>query len=91
MIAIIDYGMGNLRSVQKGFEKVGHAATVTNDPAVVNAADKVVLPRSQTPDLNAAALPLGFVVRIAAGHHDPLGGIARTPLSIGTPPLEANT
>jgi imidazole glycerol-phosphate synthase subunit HisH len=44
MIAIIDYGMGNLRSVQKGFEKVGHAATVTNDPAVVDAAAKVVLP-----------------------------------------------
>jgi imidazole glycerol-phosphate synthase subunit HisH len=44
MIAIIDYGMGNLRSVQKGFEKVGHAATVTSDPAVVAAASKVVLP-----------------------------------------------
>ena len=35
MIAIIDYGMGNLRSVQKGFEKVGHEAVVTSDPAVV--------------------------------------------------------
>ena len=44
MIAIIDYGMGNLRSVQKGFEKVGHTAEVTNDPAIVAAADKVVLP-----------------------------------------------
>lgn len=44
MIAIIDYGMGNLRSVQKGFEKVGHAATVTDDPAVVGTAEKVVLP-----------------------------------------------
>lgn len=44
MIAIIDYGMGNLRSVQKGFEKVGHEAVVTSDPAVVAAADKVVLP-----------------------------------------------
>jgi imidazole glycerol-phosphate synthase subunit HisH len=44
MIAIIDYGMGNLRSVQKGFEKVGHQATITNDPAVVAGADKVVLP-----------------------------------------------
>jgi len=44
MIAIIDYGMGNLRSVQKGFEKVGHAAVVTSDPEVVAAADKVVLP-----------------------------------------------
>jgi imidazole glycerol-phosphate synthase subunit HisH len=44
MIAIIDYGMGNLRSVQKGFEKVGVAATVTGDPAVVARASKVVLP-----------------------------------------------
>ncbi len=44
MIAIIDYGMGNLRSVQKGFEKVGHEAIVTSDPAVVAAASKVVLP-----------------------------------------------
>ncbi|MBN2475393.1 MAG: imidazole glycerol phosphate synthase subunit HisH [Pirellulales bacterium] len=44
MIAIIDYGMGNLRSVQKGFEKVGHVAVVTSDPAEVAAAAKVVLP-----------------------------------------------
>jgi len=44
MIAIIDYGMGNLRSVQKGFEKVGHAAVITSDPAEIAAADRVVLP-----------------------------------------------
>ena len=44
MIAIIDYGMGNLRSVQKGFEKVGFDAVVTADPKVVLEADKVVLP-----------------------------------------------
>jgi imidazole glycerol-phosphate synthase subunit HisH len=44
MIAIIDYGMGNLRSVQKGFEKVGASALITSDPAQVAAADKVVLP-----------------------------------------------
>jgi glutamine amidotransferase len=44
MIAIIDYQMGNLRSVQKGFEKVGHAATITSDPAVLARASKVVLP-----------------------------------------------
>ena len=43
-IAIIDYGMGNLRSVQKAFEKVGHPAVVTSDPAVVAKAEKVVLP-----------------------------------------------
>jgi glutamine amidotransferase len=44
MIAIIDYEMGNLRSVQKGFERVGHAATITSDPAVLADADKIVLP-----------------------------------------------
>ncbi|OGU15423.1 MAG: imidazole glycerol phosphate synthase, glutamine amidotransferase subunit [Geobacteraceae bacterium GWC2_53_11] len=44
MIAIIDYGMGNLRSVQKGFEKIGSEAVVTSDPQVVLDADRVVLP-----------------------------------------------
>ena len=44
VIAIIDYGMGNLRSVQKAFEKIGHQAIVTSDPAQVAAAAKVVLP-----------------------------------------------
>ncbi len=44
MIAIIDYGMGNLRSVQKAFERVGHQAVVTDDPGIVRQASKVVLP-----------------------------------------------
>ncbi len=44
MIAIIDYGMGNLRSVQKGFERVGREAVVTSDPKVILSAAKVVLP-----------------------------------------------
>jgi imidazole glycerol-phosphate synthase subunit HisH len=44
MIAIIDYGMGNLRSVQKGFERVGCDAVVTADPKVVLEAEKIVLP-----------------------------------------------
>ncbi|MEW6587448.1 MAG: imidazole glycerol phosphate synthase subunit HisH [Nitrospirota bacterium] len=44
MIAIIDYGMGNLRSVEKGFQKVGVDVTVTNSPVVVKKADAVVLP-----------------------------------------------
>ncbi len=44
MIAIIDYQMGNLRSVQKGFETVGHSAEITSDPSVLLAADKVILP-----------------------------------------------
>ena len=42
MIAIIDYGMGNLRSVQKGFEKIGAEAVVTADPRVVLEAERIV-------------------------------------------------
>jgi len=44
MIAIVDYGMGNLRSVQKAFEHVGHEAVVTSDAKTILNADKVVLP-----------------------------------------------
>jgi glutamine amidotransferase len=44
MIAIVDYGMGNLRSVQKAFLKVGHEAAISDDPAVLRQADKLVLP-----------------------------------------------
>lgn len=44
MIAIIDYGMGNLRSVHKAFEAVGHRAAVTRDPCVIADASHVVLP-----------------------------------------------
>lgn len=44
MIAIVDYQMGNLRSVQKALERVGHAATVTNDHRELAAAERVVLP-----------------------------------------------
>jgi glutamine amidotransferase len=44
MIAIIDYGMGNLRSVSKAFEAVGHQAVVTRDARVIGNASHVVLP-----------------------------------------------
>lgn len=44
MIAIIDYGRGNLHSVAKAFAKVGAEAVVTSDAAVIAGADKVVLP-----------------------------------------------
>jgi glutamine amidotransferase len=43
-IAIIDYGMGNLRSVEKALEHVGVTATITYDPGEVRAADGVILP-----------------------------------------------
>ena len=44
MIAIIDYGMGNLRSVQKGFEAVGSEAIITSDSQKILSAKSVVLP-----------------------------------------------
>lgn len=44
MIAIIDYDMGNLRSVQKAFEKIGAEAVITRDPQAIREADRVVLP-----------------------------------------------
>lgn len=44
MIAIVDYGMGNLRSVQKAFEYLGVCAVVTDDPLFINRAERVVLP-----------------------------------------------
>lgn len=44
MIAIIDYGMGNLRSVQKAFAAVGYEAVVTRNPDVLHQASHLVLP-----------------------------------------------
>jgi glutamine amidotransferase len=44
MIVIIDYGMGNLRSVAKAFEKVGIGAVVSDKPEIIEKADKIVLP-----------------------------------------------
>lgn len=44
MIAIIDYGVGNLRSVEKAFQFIGCQAEVSSDPEAVRRADAVVLP-----------------------------------------------
>lgn len=44
MIAIVDYGMGNLRSAQKAFERVGAEAAIVSAPAPIAQADKLVLP-----------------------------------------------
>ena len=44
MIAVLDYGMGNLRSVEKAFEHVGAEVVRTSDPAVAADADGLVLP-----------------------------------------------
>lgn len=44
MIAIIDYGAGNLRNVAKAFDFLGYESIVTSDAEVIKAADKLVLP-----------------------------------------------
>lgn len=72
MIVIIDYGMGNLRSVQKAFEAVGREATVSGDPEVVARADKVILPgvgafADAIAELRRTGLGEAFVEAVAAG------------------------
>ncbi|MCA9016512.1 MAG: imidazole glycerol phosphate synthase subunit HisH [Planctomycetaceae bacterium] len=44
MITIVDYGMGNLRSVQKAFEKVGAEAAICSQPEEISQATKLILP-----------------------------------------------
>jgi imidazole glycerol-phosphate synthase subunit HisH len=44
MLTIVDYGSGNLRSVQKAFELLGTPAAITSDPSAVADADRLVLP-----------------------------------------------
>ena len=44
MIVIVDYGMGNLRSVHKALERVGFPAVVTQDPSLIGRAHAMVLP-----------------------------------------------
>lgn len=44
MIAIVDYGMGNLRSVEKALERVGAEVCVTDDPRILKSAEKIVVP-----------------------------------------------
>ena len=44
MITIVDYQMGNLRSVQKGVERVGGQACISSDPQQIAEAEKLILP-----------------------------------------------
>jgi len=44
LISIIDYGMGNLRSVQKSFERIGASTSIIADPAQLKDAQRVVIP-----------------------------------------------
>ncbi|MBR6727087.1 MAG: imidazole glycerol phosphate synthase subunit HisH [Clostridia bacterium] len=44
MVAIVDYGVGNLFSLRSSFQSIGVETVVTSDPAVLHAADRIVLP-----------------------------------------------
>lgn len=72
MIAIIDYGMGNLRSVQKALEAVGHCAEIVSDPDLVKKASKVILPgvgafADAIAELKRTGLGEAFVEAVRAG------------------------
>ncbi len=61
MIAVVDYGMGNLRSIQKALEAAGAEARITSDPDDVRRADKIVIPgdgafKDAMENLNAGGL-----------------------------------
>ena len=71
-IAIVDYGMANLRSVQKAFEAVGFAAVVTADADRVGEAAKVVLPgvgafADAIAELHGSGLAAAVTHQIASG------------------------
>ncbi len=44
LVAVLDYGIGNLRSAQKALQRVGADARLTDDPGLIREADGVVLP-----------------------------------------------
>jgi imidazole glycerol-phosphate synthase subunit HisH len=83
MIAIVDYGMGNLRSVEKALQKLGHQAEVTSDPEVISRAERLILPGvgafgAAMANLNrseAGAQPLAQAVKEAVTSGKPFLGI----------------
>lgn len=78
MIALVDYGIGNLRSVQKALTTVGADVHLTSDPKVILAAEKVVLPGVGAFGDGMAGLKqrgLIEVVREVAARRVPLLGI----------------
>ena len=77
-IAIVDYGVGNLRSVERALARAGAEAVITPDPRVVAGSDGVVLPGVGAFAPAAALLlgsGLGDAVREAAGRGRPVLGV----------------
>ncbi len=78
MIAVVDYGRGNLGSVEKAFARVGVPAVVTQDARAVEEADAVVLPGDgafHDAMANLASLGLLSAIRRALGGPRPFLGI----------------
>lgn len=78
MIAIVDYGVGNLFSLKCSFAAVGAGVKVTSDPLEIRAADKIILPGVGAFGDAAAKLResgLGDVIKEEAGAGKPLMGI----------------
>ncbi len=73
-IVIIDYGAGNLRSVQKAFERLGHEAVFASDPAALEDAPAIVFPGQ------GASPPA-----MAALERDGMGDAVRRAIAAGTP------
>ncbi len=78
MIAIVDYGVGNLFSLRSSLERIGAQAVVTGDAAVIAGADRVILPGvgafgDAADKLRAAGLDLAVLDAVQAGR--PLLGI----------------
>ncbi|MBO7722010.1 MAG: imidazole glycerol phosphate synthase subunit HisH [Kiritimatiellae bacterium] len=72
MTAILDYRAGNLTSVRNAFAAIGVETTVTRDPAVAAAADKIVFPgvgaaKSAMDNLRATGLDRAVLAAVAAG------------------------
>jgi imidazole glycerol-phosphate synthase subunit HisH len=78
VIAVVDYGVNNLKSVVRAFEAGGHAATLTADPGEVRAAERVLVPgvgNFGQGTRNLAAKGLGEAVREVAEAGRPVMGI----------------
>ena len=78
MIAIVDYGVGNLFSLKSSFAMIGAEAVVSSDPAVISSADKIILPGVGAFEDAANKLRAGGLadcVSECAGRGTPLLGI----------------
>jgi len=80
MIAIVDYGAGNLRSIRRAIEAGGAEVEITSDPAAVRAAERVVLP-------GVGAAPSAVEALMARGLWEPVrdwGAAGRPLLPVST-------